>query len=128
MLIADATLDRAASRVVRQAKVLELDDVTLGEEDCHKWVMNILEDTLSIWADGRNLHADAKIYKPGADNSFKDINDPDYKDKIVCSLGNAGDMVVFRLGFDRPGLTGLISLMGLDFFRFERTVIVQNEP
>lgn len=128
MLIADSTLDRAASRVVRQAKVLEIDETGFKGNDCHEWVMDIMEDTLSIWADGRNLHADAKIYKPGEDNSFKDINDPDYKDKIVCDMGNAGDMVVFRLGFDRPGITGLISLMGLDFFRFERTVIVQNEP
>ncbi|WP_323011636.1 TadE/TadG family type IV pilus assembly protein [Castellaniella sp.] len=128
MLIADATLDRAASRVVRQAKVLELNEVKLEDDDCRQWVMNIMEDALSIWTDAKNLHADAKVYKPGIDNSFKDINDPDYKDKIICDLGNAGDMVVFRLGFERPGLTGLISLMGLDFFRFERTVIVQNEP
>lgn len=127
MLIADATLDRAASRIVRQAKVMET-DAALGKEDCHRWVMGILEDTLSIWADGTNLHADSEIYKPGESSSFEDVNDPSYQDKIVCDLGNAGDMVVFRLGFDRPGLTGLISLMGLESLHFERTVIVQNEP
>ncbi|MFA5663715.1 TadE/TadG family type IV pilus assembly protein [Castellaniella sp.] len=127
MLVADATLDRAASRIARESKIMERDE-GFGTQDCHDMVMGILEDTLSIWGDRRGLYADAKLYKPGEDNSFKSKDDPDYKDKIVCDLGNAGDMVVFRVGFERPGMTGLISLMGLDVLQFERTVIIQNEP
>ncbi|MFA7439223.1 TadE/TadG family type IV pilus assembly protein [Castellaniella sp.] len=127
MLVADATLDQAASRIARHSKVVERDD-SFQEQQCHDMVMGILEDTLSVWSDRRGLYAEAKLYKPGEDNSFKNKDDPDYRDKIVCDLGNAGDMVVFRLGFERPGLTGLISLMGLRVLQFERTVIIQNEP
>lgn len=119
MLLADATLDRAASRVARMGKI--------GiEGDCKTAVMGELNDTLSFWADKTRVYADATIYTPGVDPSFGDIDDEDYTP--VCNAGGQGDMVVYRLGFEKPGLTGLISLLGLQVLKFERIVIIQNEP
>lgn len=122
MLIADASLDRAASQIVREGKLGRL------QENCHDRVIEILDDNLSIWGDRNNLHADVQVYHPGQDNTFKSIDDEDYADHIVCDSGNAGDIMIFRVGYDRPGLTGFLSLLGRDFWRFERIVMVQNEP
>jgi hypothetical protein len=120
MLMADATLDAAASRVARMGKI-----GIVG--DCRTAVINTLEDTLSIWANKRNLHADVKVYHPGEGFDFGDIDDQAHY-VPECDAGARGEMVVYRLGFDQPGLTGLISLLGLDFFRYERIVVIQNEP
>lgn len=120
MLLADSTLDTAASRITRMGKIGQFQG-----QDCHEKVMRELTDTLSIWADTTNVYADAKIYKPGEDNSFEAL-DQNYTP--VCNTGDRGDMVIFRLGFDKPGLTGLIRYLGLSVFRFERIVVIQNEP
>ncbi|WP_345795715.1 TadE family protein [Castellaniella sp. MT123] len=120
MLLADSTLDTAASRITRMGKIGQFQG-----QDCHNKVMDQLRNELSIWADTTNLHADAKIYKPGENNSFQAL-DQNYTP--VCDTGDRGDMVIFRLGFDKPGLTGVIHYLGLDVFRFERIVVIQNEP
>ena len=121
MLLADATLDSATSRIGRMGKIGMFQGA-----DCHEKVMTELEDVVGFWADTTNLHADAKIYKPGESIEFEDIDDEDYEPE--CDVGDRGDMVVFRLGFDKPGLTGVISFLGMDFFRYERFVVIHNEP
>lgn len=121
MLLADATLDSAANRITRLGKIGEFQG-----EDCHAKVMAQLDDTVSFWADTNNLHADVNVYKPDEDSDFDDVDDPDYQ--AQCNAGERGDMVVFRLGFDKPGLTGIMHMMGADFIRYERTVVIFNEP
>lgn len=120
MLLADSTLDTAASKITRMGKIGQFQG-----QDCHDKVMDQLREGLSIWANTSNLHADAKIYRPGEDNAFDEL-DEHYEP--VCNTGDRGDMVIFRLGFDKPGMTGVFHAFGLDFFRFERIVVIQNEP
>lgn len=121
MLLADATLDTAANRITRLGKIGEFQGA-----DCHAKVMTELQNTVSFWANTDKLHADVNVYKPGEDSNFGDIDDPDYQ--AQCDAGQRGDMVVFRIGFDKPGLTGVMQMLGADFIRYERTVVIFNEP
>lgn len=120
-LLADVTLDSAASRITRMGKI----GVFAQEADCQSAVKAEFEKTLGIWADRENVYVNAKLYKPGETITFDDKNgqyDP------ACNTGDRGDMVVFRLGFDKPGVTGVLALMGLNLFHYERLVVIQNEP
>lgn len=120
ILFADSSLETAAGRVTRIGKL----GVPEGM-DCDTAVRTEMERILSRWVDSpADLRIDVKVYEPGM--PFDDVDDDDYVP--VCDTGDRGDMVVYRLGFDRPGLTGFISWLGMDIMRFERIVMIQNEP
>lgn len=116
-LLGDATLERAASQITRTGKV-----GIRGE--CGNTVYNMLNERVSFWADTKNLRADVKVYQPGDDNRF--VDDDTYVPE--CNAGDRGDMVLYRLGFDKPAMTGIFAMFGLNFFRYERIVLIQNEP
>lgn len=119
IMLADAHLDVAANRVARLGRI----GITGG---CEQAVNKVMNDTLSGWiSDDSNVYAEAKVYTPGGDNAFGDAYDETYTP--VCDNGGRGDMVIYRLGFDRPGMTGFISWLGLSKVRFERVVLIQNE-
>lgn len=119
MMLADAHLDVAANRVARLGRI-----GIAGE--CQPAVNKVMNDTLAGWISrDSTVYAEAKIYTPNGDNSFGDAYDENYIP--VCDSGGRGDMVIYRLGFDRPGLTGFISWLGLSKVRFERVVLIQNE-
>ncbi|CPR17821.1 pilus assembly protein [Brenneria goodwinii] len=120
IMLADAHLDVAANRVARMGRL----GIT-GE--CQLAVDKVMNDTLSGWiSDDSKVYAEAKVYTPGGDNAFGDVYDENYIPP-ECDSGGRGDMVIYRLGFDRPGLTGFISWLGLSKVRFERVVLIQNE-
>lgn len=120
IMLADAHLDVAANRVARMGRI-----GISGE--CQQVVNKVMTDTLSGWiSSDSKVYAEAKVYTPGGDNSFGDAYDDSYEP--VCDSGGQGSMVIYRLGFDRPGLTGFISWLGLSRVRFERVVLIQNEP
>lgn len=119
---ADATLENAASRVARIGQLGVPEGTT-----CEQAVRGTFESRMSSWVyDRAQLRVDARIYHPGADNSLPDVDAEDYKP--VCDTGGRGDMIIYRLGFDRPGFSGIMSWLGIQLLRFERTVIIQNEP
>lgn len=119
---ADASLEEAAGRVARIGQL----GVPAGST-CEEAVRGTFEDRIGNWVyDKEKLHVDARLYHPGADNSDPNLDDPDYKP--LCDAGGRGDMVIYRLGFDRPGFSGIMSWLGIQILRFERTVIIQNEP
>lgn len=119
IMLADAHLDIAANRVARMGR--------LGiSGDCDTAVRNVMAETLKGWVGSSAIHIDAKVYTPGANNAFTDLDDASYTQS--CDAGERGDMVVYRLSFDRAGLTGFISLLGGDSIRYQRTVLIQNEP
>ncbi|HEY9279806.1 MAG TPA: hypothetical protein VIP51_07010, partial [Eoetvoesiella sp.] len=90
-------------------------------------VRGTFEDSVRMWVyDSGQLRVDARVYSPGGDNSAPDVDDPDYVP--VCNTGDRGDMIIYRLGFDRPGFSGVMGWLGIQLLRFERTVIIQNEP
>ncbi|RLM22678.1 hypothetical protein BIY29_11855 [Brenneria alni] len=122
IMLADAHLDIAANRVARMGRI--------GiDGDCQQAVRSVMKNTLSTWVSSESeMYVDAKIYSPGEDkaNKFSDLNDKNYLP--VCDAGGRGDMVIYRLAFDRPGLTGFIAWLGYNYMRFERVVLIQNEP
>lgn len=118
IMLADAHLDVAANQVARLGR-LRLDG------DCGPQVRKVMSDTLAHWVDAASMRIDAKVYTPGANNAFDEVGE-DYQP--VCDTGERGDMVIYRLGFDRTGLTGFIGWLGGDRLRFERVVLIQNEP
>lgn len=120
MLFADSALETASRQVTRIGKLGVPENM-----DCESAVRQELERHLSRWVSSpADLRIDVKIYEPGM--PFDDVDDESYVP--VCDAGGRGDMVVYRMGFDRPGLTGFITWLGIDMIRFERIVIIQNEP
>ncbi len=118
---ADATLEVAASRVTRLGQI-----GIPADQSCKDAVRKVLEDTMGGWVSDRNaLHADVRLYEPGELNEV-DVNDDSYVP--ICDAGERGDMVIYRLWFERPSFTGIMSWLGIPILRFERTVIIQNEP
>ncbi|MEC5318909.1 TadE/TadG family type IV pilus assembly protein [Brenneria populi subsp. brevivirga] len=120
IMLADAHLDVAANRVARLGRI-GFDT----EKTCDTAVREVMTQTLSGWASAGEIRVDAQVYTPGQSNDFSDVDDENYKP--VCDTGERGDMVIYRLGFDRPGLTGFISWLGLSRVRFERVILIQNE-
>lgn len=119
IMLADAHLDVAANRVARMGRI----GIT---GDCQQAVNKVMTDTLSSWiSSDSKVYAEAKVYTPGADNAFSDAYDANYTP--VCDTGGRSSMVIYRLGFDRPGLTGFIYWLGLSRARFERVILIQNE-
>ncbi|MFA5521477.1 MAG: TadE family protein [Castellaniella sp.] len=119
---ADATLEVAAMRISRIAQL----GVPEGTS-CTQAVRNVLERHVGFWVRDRGtLRADMTIYTPGIDPSLPDFDDDEYEP--VCDAGGRGDMIIFRLGFDRPAFTGIMGMFGVDIMRYERTAIIQNEP
>lgn len=120
MLFADSSLETAANRVTRIGK--------LGVPEgmgCEQAVRAEMERILLRWVSSpQELRIDVKIYEPGV--PFQNVDDENYVP--VCDAGARGDMVMYRLGFDRPGLTGFVTWLGVDMLRFERNVVIQNEP
>lgn len=121
ILFADATLEATANRVTRIGKI----GVPEGQS-CDDAVRSEVERSLAGWARGGDVRLDAVVYRPGTDPVFGDVDDEGYEP--ICNTGGRGDIVLYRLGFDRPGLTGILSWLGIRIVRLERTVAIQNEP
>jgi hypothetical protein len=119
---ADSSLEAAASRVARIGQL----GVPAGLS-CDEAVRGIFEKRMSNWVyDPSQLRIDVKLYNPGGNNNLPNLDDPSYVP--VCDTGGRGDIVVYRLGFDRPGFSGILNWLGIKLLRFQRTVIIQNEP
>lgn len=119
---ADASLEAAASRVARIGQL----GVPAGLT-CDQAVRQVFEDRMGSWVyDAAQLRIDVKLYSPGGNNGLPNVDDPSYVP--VCDAGTRGDIVIYRLGFDRPGFSGILNWLGIRLLRFERTVIIQNEP
>ncbi|GAB2902460.1 hypothetical protein GCM10027202_33750 [Microvirgula curvata] len=61
--------------------------------------------------------------------SFTDINgnnkwDPDMG---LTGAGGRGDIVSYRVWFDRPSFTGILNLLNMGLYHFERRIVIQNE-
>jgi Flp pilus assembly pilin Flp len=122
ILFADAVLEGTANRVTRIGRL----GVPEGST-CEGAVRRTLEDNLDGWVvDSTDLRLDVRVYTPGQGIRFDDVDDEDYTP--ICDAGERGDIVMYRLGLDRPGLTGMLSWLGIDIVRLERTVVIQNEP
>lgn len=122
MMWADASLETTAMQVSRIGQL----GVPEGKT-CEQEVRGMLEQKMGRWVyDPSSLRVDVRIYTPGEDISLPDPDDEDYQP--VCDTGSRGDMVIYRLSFDRPGFTGVMAMLGTSVFRIERTVIIQNEP
>lgn len=122
MMFADATLEATANRVTRIGKIGVPEHM-----DCTTAVRSEVERSLAPWARGGRIYLDVQIYEPGADeNWFQDIDEEGYEP--ICDAGDRGEIVMYRMGFEQPRLTGILSWLGIDLVRLERFVMIQNEP
>lgn len=121
ILFADAVLEGTANRVTRIGKI----GVPEGQR-CEQVVRAEVERSLAHWAHRGEVHVDTIIYEPGEDPRFADVDDEGYEP--ICDTGGRGEIVMYRVGFDRAGLTGVLSWMDIEIMRLERTVAIQNEP
>jgi len=122
MMFADATLEATANRVTRIGKIGVPEHM-----DCTTAVETQVREALSPWARNGRIYLDVKIYEPGAeDNWFQDIDEEGYEP--ICDAGDRGEIVMYRMGFEQPRLTGILSWLGIELVRLERFVMIQNEP
>lgn len=122
ILFADAVLEGTANRVTRIGRL----GVPEGST-CEDTVRRAVDDGMGGWVvDSTDLRLDVRVYSPGQGVRFDDVDEEDYTP--ICDAGERGDIVMYRLGLDRPGLTGMLSWLGIDIVRLERTVVIQNEP
>ncbi|MYN13509.1 hypothetical protein GSY71_10215 [Pusillimonas sp. TS35] len=122
VMLADATLEAAASRVSRIGQL----GVPAGKT-CEETVKATFENLMGNWVVGpSHLYVDARVYQPGQNNDFPSVDDPDYVP--TCDAGNRGDLVLYRLGFDNTGFSGIMTWLGIRVLKFERRIVIQNEP
>lgn len=120
MLMADATLGRVANHIARQGRLNKL-----SSANCTASVRTLLEDGMRGW--GKDFIVDVKVYSPSDSVS---VNASVFNENYTptCTLGTENSLMVYRIGFQSSGFTGIIRWLSVDDFRFERTIILQNEP
>jgi|SRR5690606_37545799 len=122
VLFADAVLENASNRITRIGKI----GIPEGQ-DCDSTVRAAFKDAVSSWAvSPLDMRLDVQVYKAGEGVRFGNVDDEDYSP--ICDAGERGEIVMYRLMLDRPGLTGILGWIGKDFVRLERIVAIQNEP
>ncbi|RTZ45353.1 pilus assembly protein [Candidimonas sp. SYP-B2681] len=121
MMMADATLGRAANDIARQGQMNRLDSA-----DCTRSIKSLLSAGMSSWVfDEQDLFVDVRVYEPGKYTKLP-VDDPDYQPQ--CSTGGRNALMVYRLGFSSTGFSGILNWLNIDIMRFERSIILQNEP
>lgn len=121
MTWADATLEVTSARISRMGQLGKFTG-----EDCTEAVRKTLDEGIGYWVQDKTaLSVDVRLYEPG-DPPAPAPGDDGYQPE--CNAGDRGDMVIYRLSFDRPSFTGIISWLNISMLRFERTIIIQNEP
>lgn len=110
MLMADATLERAANQVTRQARIEY-------RGDCKNRLLDELNGFLGGWAtaDAASTHIKL-LHRHDPDSTLPDN-----------SCGSAKDVVQYNLGFKQPRFMGVLGYFGVHP-AYRRSVIVQNEP
>lgn len=122
MMMADATLGRTAAAIARQGQLNEM-----GGTNCTTQVKSMLSSGLSSWVyDEDNIDVTLlSTYVPG---DFGGPAPAGPASLPMCSQGGPGAIMVYQLSFKSPGFSGVLSWLNVDFLRFERTIILQNEP
>jgi hypothetical protein len=121
MMMADATLGRVANDIARQGQTNRLDN-----SDCTRSVRSLLSAGMSSWVfNDDDLFVDVRVYEPGRYTKLP-VNDPNYQ--AQCNIGGRNALMIYRLGFSSPGFSGVLSWLNIKIMRFERSIIVQNEP
>jgi hypothetical protein len=125
--MADTVLEATTSRLTRIGKIgIPSDDPTTPGANCDSYIRKQAQQALAPWAVSGNVDVDVYVWNPAAPVSVEDATKG--AANVVCDTGGPGDMVVYHIGFDKPGLTGFMSWLGGDSLHLQRTVIIQNEP
>lgn len=120
MLMADATLGRVANHIARQGQLNKL-----SSANCTASVRTLLEEGMRGW--GKDFIVDVKVYSPSESASLDaSVFNENYTP--TCTLGTENSLMVYRIGFQSSGFTGIVKWLSVDDFKFERTIILQNEP
>lgn len=122
MMMADATLGRVATAIARQGQLN-----TMGGASCTSRVRAMLASGVSSWVfDPDNIEVTRlDTYEP---DDFGPPVPTEPASTSMCSEGGPGAIMVYQLGFKSTGFSGVLSWLDVDFLRFQRTIILQNEP
>ncbi len=121
MMMADATLGRVANEIARQGQTNRLDG-----SNCTRSIKSLLSAGMSSWVfDDEKLFVDVRVYEPGKYTKLP-IDDPNYQPQ--CNMGGRNALMIYRLGFTSTGFSGILSWLNIKIMRFERSIILQNEP
>lgn len=121
MMMADATLGRVAHDIARQGQMNRLDS-----SDCARSIKSLLSTGMSGWVfNDADLFVDVRVYEPGTYSKLP-IDAPNYQPQ--CNTGGRNALMIYRLGFTSPGFSGVLKWLNINIMRFERSIILQNEP
>ena len=143
-MMTDAFLERS----VRQASRLGITTTIPAGMTRDEAIRKVIQDGVGGWAGSNPLHIETRVYasfanigqpEPCGDNSYAetgtctgpytDINGNGRwdADMGLASAGGRGDIVTYRVWFERPSFTGILKLVNVDLYHFERRIVVQNE-
>lgn len=121
MMMADATLGRVAADIARQGQMYKLNSA-----DCTGNVRSLLASGMSNWVyDENNLIVEVAIYERGA---FSPDPPATGNYEALCSNAGRNALLVYTVGFTSPGFSGILRMLNIDIMRFQRGIILQNEP
>lgn len=121
LMMVDATLTRVAADISRS---MHLYPANPSGGDCTARVRRQLETGMRHWVyDSTVFRIQARTY--AADDGA--LPTAGAHTVLQCDTAGPGGIVIYRVGFDRPGFSGVLGWLGLSVWRFERSILVQNE-
>ncbi|MGE8356075.1 MAG: TadE/TadG family type IV pilus assembly protein [Microvirgula sp.] len=145
-MLADGFLEQSVRAASRLGLTTTVPSGGKSREDA---IREIIQNGVGNWVGKDNvLHIETRTYtsfanvgqpEPCGDDSYKktgtctgpftDINHNETWDADMggSGAGGRGDIVSYRVWFDRPSFTGILGLLGRDLYHFERRIVIQNE-
>ncbi|KJS36043.1 MAG: hypothetical protein VR70_14590 [Rhodospirillaceae bacterium BRH_c57] len=145
VMMIDASLERA----VRDASRYGITGAAPDGATRTERIREMVEERVARWLDNPSqITLDTRVYGAfdniGEPEPFTDLNDNGTRDAGEpyddlngdgvwnSDMGAAGEggreeIVVYTVEFNRPTVTGILSLVGIDRYDFSRRVVVQNE-
>lgn len=145
VMMIDASLELA----VRDASRYGMISPATAAETRDQRIRDIVENWLGRWlSDPQDIAIDVRTYaafdnigepEPFADDNgngtwdagedYQDLNDDGVWNADMGTAGAGGreEIVLYDVSFTRPTVTGILTMVGIDAYRFDRRIVIQNE-
>lgn len=116
LMMTDATLTRVSGEISRSLQVYRGDSGV----NCQSHIEQRLQQGMHpLVKEGFFVRRESR-YAPGEQIPSADA-------AVQCSGAGPGELLIYTVGFDRPGFTGILGTLGIRVMHFERRLLIQNE-
>ena len=116
LMMTDATLTRVSGEISRSLQVHK------GEHgvNCQNYIEERMKQGMHpLVEEGFFVRRESRY---GAGEQF-----PRADATVQCSGASPGELLVYTVGFERTGFTGILSTLGISIMQLERRLLIQNE-